>query len=297
MKRVILTVLVFLTPLLCAGSFAQSYGGKAAQKRFIKTEPQSVTLKTEDGWTLSGTFRPPQPDMPVLLFMHAYKEDSEGWQKLARSAADLGYGYFLLDFRGHGKSLSGPAGSATYETFDKGGADNEYNRMTADADAALVYISSTAMVPETGIILVGAGLGANIAIKTAAAHKEISMMALFSPTLNANHDVLTVNPLKEYGSRPVFMAASVENQRLYREVAILRGILYLNSGSRYVTFVTVKKGFNTEILKPNVTQAFINWLKWPYMPEPVEVPGLSVSDEAAPVAAQTPQDPAETTER
>ncbi|MDD4004521.1 MAG: alpha/beta fold hydrolase [Elusimicrobiaceae bacterium] len=259
---------MFLTAwLACVPACAQQ--NPAAAQDYAS---RPVTFKTADGWTLSAVYRPPQPDRQVLLFLHSHKEDNSIWRPLALKTEAMGFGTLLLDFRGHGGSTLGPGGeTVNYPSFDRdvSGPENEYNKMTEDVNAALKFLRDEGFGPDR-VILVGAGLGANIAIKSAAEHSDIAMTALFTPTLNANRGVLAVNPLRSYGARPVFVAASVENSRLYQEVSVLRAILYHSAGGRNVTFVTARKGSSAELITPDVINSFLLWLRQPCMPEPVQ---------------------------
>lgn len=265
------TALIFAAVcFFCADGFAQRTGAAAAPAAAAPAA-RALTLATSDGWTLASVFRPPQGDKHMLVFLHSHKEDSTIWKALAVSAEAQGYGTFLIDFRGHGGSTTGPGGATlTHTSFDRdiAGPDNNYNKMTEDVSAALKFLAAEG-IAENSIVLVGAGLGANIAIKAAAAHPGIFGMALFTPTLNANRGVLTVNPLRGYGRRPAFVAASVENSRLYQEVSVLRAILYHSAGAENVTFVTEKKGDSAELITPAVTSTFLLWLAYPSMPAPV----------------------------
>lgn len=268
MKKLLLAIAVLF---VTGAAFAAPAQSAAAVKPTVQdSTPRSVAFKTVDGWTISANYRAPAEGKPVLVFLHSHKEDSSIWKPVTSKTDAMGFGRLLLDFRGHGSSTQGPNGETKYTAFDREtGPENNYNKMTEDVNAALDFLNGEGVTPDR-VILVGAGLGANIAIKSAAEHKDIAMMALFTPTLNANRDVLTVNPLNNYGARPVFVAASVENARLYQEVALLRAILYHRAGWRNVTFVTAEKGSSSELITPAVTDSFLLWLECPSMPEPVD---------------------------
>lgn len=276
MKKTLLAMAVlFVTGAVFA---APEQPEAAAKPNAPDSTPRPVTFKTADGWTLSANYRAPAEDRPVLVFLHSHKEDSSIWKPVTVKTDGMGFGRLLLDFRGHGYSTQGPGGETKYTAFEREtGPENNYNKMTEDVNAALEFLKGEGVTPER-VVLVGAGLGANIAIKSAAEHKDIAMMALFTPTLNANRDVLTVNPLNSYGARPVFVAASVENARLYQEVSLLRAILYHRAGWRNVTFVTAEKGSSSELVTPAVTNSFLLWLECPYMPEPTDYRPPSADD-------------------
>ncbi|HUT85921.1 MAG TPA: alpha/beta hydrolase, partial [Elusimicrobiales bacterium] len=232
-----------------------------------------TTLVTVDDWKLSAKFLPPKDDKPVVIFLHSLGSNMSDWRLLINEMASMGYGYMTLDFRGHGGSVYRIDGRvAVVDDFRRTGIDNQFNRMVNDVFSAIRYLNNKGIVTNR-IILAGAGIGANIAIKSAAVEKDIKMIALFSPTLNASRDVLTVNPLKEYGKRPVFMATSVETPTIFREASILQAIAYLQVGPEYVTFVVALRKNSADLINNNSRESedirgkFIEWLKNPYKPE------------------------------
>lgn len=73
---------------------------------------------------------------------------------------------FAIDYRGYGQShFIHP---------------NE-TRWREDADAAIAYLTNTRHIPMSSIILVGHGLGANLALETAAAHPDLAGIILEQP--------------------------------------------------------------------------------------------------------------------
>jgi len=228
--------------------------------------PQTVDFTTSDAWKIHAVYLPPQPERPLALLLHSMGASRAEWDTLEKKLAKEGMGYLALDFRGHGESVTDATGAAvTYKTFRKSGQDNEYNAMLKDSEAALAFATGKG-TEESRIVLVGAGLGANIAVKTAALHKGVAMLALLSPSLNAGRDVLSVNPLREYGKRPVLIVNSVEDSRLHREVELLRGVARISAGKHNVTYITAYSGSGTELLTPEVTARFMQWIKTPFMP-------------------------------
>ena len=182
-----------------------------------------------------------------------------------------GYGYMAMDLRGHGSSLAAPDGSTTsYRTFAISGSNNEYNKMIRDVEAALAYLSAEGITNDR-IILTGSVLGANLAIKAAAIHQDISMAAAFSLALNVN-DVLSVNPLRAYGKRPLLLVAGANRLKQYKEFQLLNDIAKQSCGMGNVTTIVEAKGFGARALvtKYNIRK-FFGWFKNPRRPFTVEL--------------------------
>ena len=77
-----------------------------------------------------------------------------------------GVNIFAFDYRGYGKSQ-----------FVRPSED----RWRQDADSAIEYLTDTRQIPVNSIVLVGSGLGANLALEVAAAHQDFAGVVLDSP--------------------------------------------------------------------------------------------------------------------
>ncbi|HYK36013.1 alpha/beta hydrolase [Alloacidobacterium sp.] len=85
----------------------------------------------------------------------------------------LGINVFVFDYRGFGRSADPHPSEIS---------------MNQDADAALAYLTGTRHLPTHSLILDGIGLGATIAVNTAARHSDIPALVLE----NISPDALTI---------------------------------------------------------------------------------------------------------
>ncbi len=239
---------------------------------------EDVVLNTVDNWEIFARYVKPLEDNPVIILLHSRGQNRGAWTSFTDSLSHWGYGHLALDFRGHGFSITQPSGSTvTYKSFSRTGMDNEFNKMTRDVEAAIQYLLEQ-NVPEEKIILMGAGLGANIAIKVAAVHHLIPMIAVLSPSLNAYRDVLTVNPLRVYGKRPILLITSSSHDRFFREFVLLNDIARLSAGALKVTSIIRPKESGTGLLGKLVTLKIFEWLRNPERPPEVFVSTVTVSE-------------------
>ena len=101
---------------------------------------------------------------------------------LADSAAtltalhNLGINLFAFDYRGYGQSAP---------------IHPSQSRMTADADAALQYLTTSRHLPTQQIVLYGVGVGTSLATNLAAAHASIAALILESPKNDLLQSILT----------------------------------------------------------------------------------------------------------
>lgn len=250
-------------------------------------EEQRVTLTTEDGWNLNARYLKAPENSPTLVLIHAQKSDLTEWEPLFKPLARYGFGYLAFDLRGHGNSFVMPDGSTTtWKAFGVDGQDNEYNKMMRDVEAAIAFLSTNS-VTGAQTVLVGDLLGANLAIKAAAIHPEISMVIAESPLLNANA-VLSVNPLRAYGNRPILFVAGADRARQYAEFQILNRTAQIACGKNNVAVLVEPKGLGPGLINRYNIRRVLDWIKNPRLPQVVEYSTEAPAGLAPPVTGQAP---------
>lgn len=121
-----------------------------------------VHFEMEDGGYINGLhFRVPNAK-GVVFYLKGNSRSLKGWGKFAKDFLGKGYDFFMIDYRGFGKS----AGKRTEATL--------YN------DAQTVYKWLSERYPEEQIVLYGRSLGSGIAARIAAWNKP-HMLILDSP--------------------------------------------------------------------------------------------------------------------
>lgn len=232
-------------------------------------EEERVTLTTEDGWNLGARYLKAAEGAPTVVLIHTQKSELNEWAPWFKPLKRYGFGYLALDLRGHGNSFVRPDGSTvTWRAFSIDGPDNEYNRMTRDVEAALAFLSTNS-VTGAQTVLAGSVLGANLAIKAAAMHPEISMAIAVSPVFNVN-DVLSVNPLRAYGKRPILFIAGADRARQYTEFQILNSTAKNTCGKENVSVIVEARGFGPGLVNKYNVRRVLDWIKNPRLPEVVE---------------------------
>lgn len=161
-------------------------------------ETKEVTIITADDLPLAATLYTPSGEAPFpgVMLLHMLGSSREVWAENG-FAADLvanGYAVLAVDMRGHGET----GGSIDWVQAgnDLLSAHNYFvNRLEVDAEKTAV---------------VGASIGANMALVTAAEQPSIDTVALLSPGLDYA-GVTTEDRLEQYGERPIFLIASSED--------------------------------------------------------------------------------------
>ena len=158
-----------------------------------------VAIRSDDGVALAATFyEAPRQPAPAVILLHMQTRSRDDWQAFAHRLADSGIHALAIDFRGHGGSAAGPAGN-----------DGQPNlsRLVLDVQAARNYLAGRPeAVRGSAIGLLGASIGANVAILHAAGDGSIRSLALLSPGLDYR-SLRTEAALRKYGTRPALLAA------------------------------------------------------------------------------------------
>ncbi len=222
-------------------------------------QEQSLSLTAKDGWPLSAVYLPAKKEATVVL-LHDLGKNKEQFSSFKKALANAGFGYVALDLRGHGQSTS----KGLYKTFAKEGANNPFNAMTQDAQAAVAFLQAK-KIPEDQIFILGTGLGANLAAKTAGALPNLRGIALISPSANIR-DVLPVPALQAYKGA-VLIAASGAERKGFLEASILRNVAFLTTGEGKVTFLTAYELASHELLDKYLTPAVLQWIATPEKPQ------------------------------
>lgn len=221
---------------------------------------QTVSLATQDGWALAALYRPAQEDKQTVVLLHDLGKNKEEFTTFKGDLAREGFGYLALDLRGHGQSTA----KGEYTSFAREGVDNEFNKMTRDVEAAVAFLNKKG-VSDSHIVVLGAGLGANVAAKSMSFVPEVSAVALISPSAN-NRDVLSIPAMRLYKG-DVLIAAGAADKKGFLEASVIRNVAFLTTGEGKVTFLTAYDLTSHEMLDKYFRPAVIQWLKTPHKPE------------------------------
>lgn len=168
---------------------------------------KSVQLKTADGVTIVGSWSAPKDaSQPSLILLHMLTRQRHDWDGPTTELQKSGYGVLSIDLRGHGVSVMRNGQVISFKQFSAA----DFNNMVLDVAAAVDFVKSQEGVNRDAVALVGASIGANVALSYAASHPDIKAVVLLSPGLDYR-GVKTEGAMKKYGGRPVLFMASSED--------------------------------------------------------------------------------------
>ncbi len=123
---------------------------------------EEVDFEMEDGGFINGLHFKVPNSKGVVFYLKGNSRSVKGWAKFARDFIGKGYDFFMIDYRGFGKSK----GRRTETTL--------YN------DSQTVYKWLSSNYPEDEIVVYGRSLGSGIAARIASWNKP-KMLILDSP--------------------------------------------------------------------------------------------------------------------
>lgn len=206
---------------------------------------QRVTIRTEDGITLAGTwYEPSQRPAPAVVLVHMLQKSRRDWEPMAGQLASEGVGALAIDLRGHGESTGNP---------------QDYAAMVHDVRAARRFLAARSDVIPGRIGLAGASLGATLAAQAAAEDPAFVSLALLSPSLD--YRGLRIEPaVRKYGARPLLLVASDDDGYASRTV---RELQKPGAGGTRETMLLSRAGHGTAMLTgdPDLARRLVEWLR------------------------------------
>lgn len=126
-------------------------------------EDEEVFLDTRDGQRINALYFAGTSDK-IVLYFHGNAGDMSSWQYISRDFVRLGYHFFLIDYRGYGKSSGGLSEKGLYE----------------DARAAWDYVTNVKNFRPERIIIYGRSIGTGVAMELAS-RNEAGLLVLEAP--------------------------------------------------------------------------------------------------------------------
>lgn len=217
-------------------------------------EPKIITLKTKDNFEIIGDYYAVSAkNAPAAALIHMMPATKESWKVFAKKLNDVGFHCLAIDLRGHGESQGGPDGF-------RGFNDEDHQASVYDMESAVDYFIRKG-IPLEKISVIGASIGANLALQFQSRHPEVKSSVLLSPGFDY-HGIETEKAVKKLNpDQAIFLAAGGENDAYSTETA---NKLYNLAQSRDKQIRIFKDtGHGTTILKerPSFLDELVSWLK------------------------------------
>ncbi|MDO8793368.1 MAG: pyridoxine 5'-phosphate synthase [Vicinamibacterales bacterium] len=206
---------------------------------------RGVTLTSLDGTALAGElYEASSRPAPGVVLIHMLTRNKSDWDSLANRMQDAGITALAIDLRGHGSSSGSPQALPA---------------MVQDVRAAVQWLSARQGVRPGAIGIVGASLGASLALLAAVELPMVRAIGLVSPSLDYRGLRTDTSLLKKIGARSIWLAASAEDPLALRT---LRDFASEPSGPRE-QIVSSAAGHGTSLVNADneVGRALVDWLR------------------------------------
>lgn len=172
MKKIFIAIIFTVVAVGTAYGISFFIGGKSNfTEKFMR---ERIAFSTSDGVKIVGDYAGHE-GQPAVLLLHMMPATRESWRAFSEKLNAAGFQTVAIDLRGHGESAGGPKG---YKAF----SDAEHQASINDAAAAIDFLR---VKNPAKIFIVGASIGANLALQFAAEHADdIEGAVLLSPGLD-----------------------------------------------------------------------------------------------------------------
>ena len=204
-----------------------------------------VTFQSLDGTTIAGEFfEAANRPSPGVVLVHMLTRNRGDWHGLPDRIRDAGITALTIDLRGHGGSSGSPS---------------ELTAMVQDVRAAAQWLAARANVRPDAIAIIGASLGASLALLAAADTPLVRAVGVVSPSLDYRGLRTDTALIKRIGARPIWLAASTEDPLALRT---LRDFAAEASGPRE-QHVSSVAAHGTQLLDrdADAARALVDWLR------------------------------------
>ncbi len=193
-------LIIFTVYIGLQGGWQEEGGGNEKETTIITLGEGKNVIKTEDGWSIVGNHRSGNMSRPCVLFLHGMNEDRKAWSGLELEISDKGLATLSVDLRGHGESIYHNGEKKTVSSF----SEADFSYMIRDVHGWTDAVKNTGY---PGVIIVGASIGANLALVESDSNWFVKALALLSPGKDY-HGITTTGPVDNYGNRPILLSAA-----------------------------------------------------------------------------------------
>jgi dienelactone hydrolase len=238
-----------------AGSPAAENGnGGSPEEPKVEFPREKAVMVTDDDITIYGTFVYIEDNElhPAAILCHQFRRDRSSYEAFQTLLAENGICSLAIDFRGFGESTDNGLSFSKFK-------DKDYIDMVNDIEAALNFLTDGPgkdRVDAEKIGLVGASIGANLAIMAGAQLEGLACTAALSPG-RSWHGLQSI-PYAPDVKIPAFIAYADTDKQ---SAEVITDLVQAFGGNKPVVIVLEGKSHGTDMLADDLDKNLLNWLK------------------------------------
>ncbi|MBM3243436.1 MAG: alpha/beta hydrolase [Candidatus Omnitrophica bacterium] len=224
----------------------------------IGLQYEDIFLNTFDGVKIHGWLIPAENAYATVLYFHGNAGNVSHRVEIARMFYDKGINFFIIDYRGFGKSAGTPAEKGTY----------------LDGISAYNHLIEERKIPPEQIVIYGKSLGAAIAVDTAIKAKAGLLICEsgFTSTKDMAKDIFKFIPLWLFTGQKYDTISKIDKVRIPKLIIHSQNdeIVPFNHGKRLFEkanepkeFYVMRGGHNDAfyIYNKEAMEKIVNFLK------------------------------------
>jgi pimeloyl-ACP methyl ester carboxylesterase len=207
-----------------------------------------MLISADDGLVQRGMFFGPDVrPAPGVLLVHDRGRDRTTWDELAARLQAAGYAVLAMDLRGHGET---------------GGGVN-WPLAQDDVRVVLGQLAGLPGINHTQLVVIGAGIGANLGLNACADQVGCAGVVMLSPGLDYR-GITTAEAIARLGSRPVLIVASENDDNNPADSITLDGL----AAGDHQLVIYPAAGHSTDMFatEPGLLDLIPDWLRTRFPP-------------------------------
>lgn len=198
--------------------------------------PEKISIENSEGVKLVGElYRPTQSKKGVILF-HMLGGSKKDWGGLIDQLVENNLTVLAADLRGHGESA---------------GRDSDYQLMREDVIKWISFLNNRTGDQE--VFLIGASIGANLAVEAAQNDSGVKKIVLLSPGLD--YRGINIEEAIAQIKIPTLAIASKEDQYSFSSTGTLK-----EKNNAIETVELENAGHGTSMLSASIVEKISDWL-------------------------------------
>lgn len=168
---------------------------------------QTLFIKTTDDVEIAADYYPVEKSIRGAVLIHMMPETRQSFRICAEKLQARGISALAIDLRGHGDSIRGPQGKTLdYKTF----SDTDHQQSIRDLEAGIQFLRTKGI---SDIYLIGASIGANLALQALAEDSALRGAVVLSPGYNYRGIETLPLVMRLHSGQRVLFAASRDDMR------------------------------------------------------------------------------------
>ncbi len=207
---------------------------------------ETVGFTTQEGFAIKGTYYDSNSTKAILL-LHMLGRDRHDYDEFAGQLQAEGFSVLSIDLRGHGESTLKNGMTTRYTSF----SEKDFNDMAHDVAAAKGLLAGKGKKMDA---IIGASIGANIALKYAVGDETVKTVVLLSP--GENYRGVSTTDAAEQLKIPAYIVASTGDSY---SADSSKKLISLLPGKKDLALL---KGNNhgTDMLDSELNRKIMNWI-------------------------------------